>query len=175
MGVPAFFRWLTSRYPNALEDVVPKGQEGHRDPEIDNLYLDCNGIIHPCCHPEGEGIKKPGHDEDEMMQNVTEYLDFIVALTPPRKLLFLAIDGVAPRAKMNQQRSRRFCAARERREMQDAENDVRERLIAEGRDCAPPRTPSWDHNVITPGTAFMAKVHRLPRCSLPPECPHTRR
>jgi XRN 5'-3' exonuclease N-terminus len=65
--------------------------------------------------------------------------------------MFLAVDGVAPRAKMNQQRSRRFRSAKE------AEQTMAE-LVARGD--ALPEGDRFDSNCITPGTDFMYNLGR---------------
>ena len=65
----------------------------------------------------------------------------------------MAIDGVAPRAKMNQQRSRRFRTAL------DAEKAM-EKAVKEGLEM--PKDPPFDSNCITPGTEFMARLTKQP-------------
>jgi 5'-3' exoribonuclease 1 len=69
----------------------------------------------------------------------------------PRKVFFMAVDGVAPRAKMNQQRGRRFRSAK------DAEvNEAK--VIAAGK--ALPKEERFDSNCITPGTGFMDRLEK---------------
>ena len=83
------------------------------------------------------------------MSKVFAYLDHIFRMVRPRRLLYMAIDGVAPRAKMNQQRSRRFKSAREAEKM-------RAEALAKGE--PEPKGEPFDSNCITPGTPFMARL-----------------
>ncbi|KAF9057427.1 XRN 5'-3' exonuclease N-terminus-domain-containing protein [Panaeolus papilionaceus] len=122
--------------------------------EFDNLYLDMNGIVHPCTHPEG---KPAPETEEEMMVEVFKYTERVVNMVRPRKLLFMAIDGVAPRAKMNQQRSRRFRSAQEAKEKEEAKKESILLWEAMGKTVSEEEKnkKSWDSNAITPGTPFM--------------------
>lgn len=171
MGVPAFFRWLSRKYTSIIVHCVEErgkevdgvvaptdtSQKNPNDVEFDNLYLDMNGIIHPCCHPEN---KPAPQNEDEMMVDIFAYIDRIFNICRPRKLLYMAIDGVAPRAKMNQQRSRRFRASKESVETSNEKSRIREEMLSKGYNLPPekPKESKFDSNCITPGTPFMFRL-----------------
>ena len=89
MGVPKYFRWLSERYPLIMQLV-----EENRIPEFDNLYLDMNGIIHNCSHPnDGEATFRIA--EEEIFLGIFAYIEHLFSKIRPRKVFFLAIDGVA--------------------------------------------------------------------------------
>jgi len=149
MGIPKFFRWMTQKYPVVLHQVV----QGDRIPEIDNLYLDMNGIIHHCSHPsDPRAIYEI--TEPEIFSGIFASLEHLLTLAQPRRLFFLAVDGVAPRAKMNEQRSRRFKAAK-------ANEAILQRVVrtASRGEQSGQYKNDFDSNCITPGTPFMARLH----------------
>lgn len=59
-------------------------------PEIDNLYLDMNGIIHNCTHANDPNLKLT---ETEMVVRIFTYLDKLIQIIKPQRLVFMAIDG----------------------------------------------------------------------------------
>uniref|UniRef100_A0A8C8J3K7 5'-3' exoribonuclease n=1 Tax=Oncorhynchus tshawytscha TaxID=74940 RepID=A0A8C8J3K7_ONCTS len=175
MGVPAFFRWLSRKYStivvhcteerskecNGVRIPVDTSKPNPNEVEFDNLYLDMNGIIHPCTHPEDKAAPK---NEDEMMVAIFEYMDRLFNIVRPRRVLYMAIDGVAPRAKMNQQRSRRFRASKEGVELVEEKSRIREEILGRGGYLPPVEVKErFDSNCITPGTEFMDNLAKCLR------------
>ena len=91
--------------------------------------MDCNSIIYDVVRDMDE----TGDRVDAVIARIQKYID----MTRPNKTIFIAFDGVAPLAKMNQQRSRRHKTMW----LQEADDS--------------PSSSSWSTCNITPGTPFM--------------------
>lgn len=106
-----------------------------------------NGIIHNCSHPNDNDASFR-ITEEAIFLAVFAYISHLFSVIKPQKLFFLAVDGVAPRAKMNQQRSRRFRTAKEMKETVD-------KARAKGEEI--PEGDGFDSNCITPGASFSSR------------------
>jgi 5'-3' exonuclease len=138
MGVPSFFKWISDHYKSLIRSDLPNNQKRV-------LFLDLNGAIHPAVKSD---LNMP---RENMTTAVCQYLDNIVKTCNPHEI-YIAIDGVAPRAKMEQQRERRYKSALESKYLQDlALRTGNEDLI---------RIEPVDFNMISPGTQFMAELHQ---------------
>jgi len=121
MGIPYYFYYLTIKYDNIIIKKLPK--------LIDIYAIDFNGIIHP------EAAKET--NEDQLIKNLWAKIEYYNSIYNPNKLI-VCIDGVAPLAKINQQRKRRY--------LNFYRNKI-DKIIS-----------SWDTNAISPGTKFMHKL-----------------
>ncbi|CUM65023.1 uncharacterized protein PRCAT00002642001 [Priceomyces carsonii] len=106
-----------------------------------------NSILHTCTHSNDDTLTRM--TEDQMYAAIFKYIEHLFEIIKPQKVFYMAIDGVAPRAKMNQQRARRFRSAVE------AEENLK-KAIEKGLEI--PKEDPFDTNAITPGTEFMAKL-----------------
>lgn len=157
MGIPGLYGWLLRS---------PEFKDGHRGVHdslsCENLYLDMNGIIHPCCHSDNsvEAYAEQDVPEEEMFQRIRQQVIDLVELARPTNVLFLSVDGVAPRAKMNQQRSRRLINAQQAIHRASCDEQLRAERLEMGLENPPPaRNSVWDHNQIAPGTDFMKRLN----------------
>jgi len=156
MGVPGFFAWILKHYKNN-DIIIPSN---NLNKKVDILYLDANCLFHPQCFKilNNYKVKKKeinsqrklvGKLENMMMMRIINYIDFLLNKVKPTKQLYIAVDGVAPMAKMNQQRQRRY------RSIDDniIKNNIKKKHCVPVNDC-------WSNTVITPGTQFMEKLHK---------------
>ncbi|TYZ64034.1 hypothetical protein PybrP1_011892 [[Pythium] brassicae (nom. inval.)] len=158
MGIPRFYRSMSERYPLLNQPI----SDVSLLPEFDAFYLDMNGIVHNCTHSDGDpALSALGLAAQ--LHKIFAYLDRLVThIIKPKALLYIAIDGVAPRAKLNQQRSRRFRAGLERQEAMAKERFLQIQLEDEknGAASAAAHPAHFDSNCITPGTEFLAHLSR---------------
>eukprot|EP00605_Chrysophyceae_sp_TOSAG23-4_P001205 GSChrysophyteH1.ASY1.ANO1.1314.1 assembled CDS len=134
MGVPGFFRWLMQKGKEFHWKEKMVREEIYDEEDADWLLLDTNGLLHPCCLRVLEEQENNAELEVLMLEEIVTYLNKLVNLVNPVKGVMIAIDGVAPAAKMKQQRQRRFKASINPNE--------------------------WSNSAISPGTEFMEKVHK---------------
>ena len=83
-----------------------------------------------------------------MRVNVMEYIEKLINHVKPKKGVYIAIDGVAPAAKMKQQRSRRFKSVADRK-LYDTIRKKHDKEIP----------LFWNNFAISPGTNFMKRLH----------------
>jgi len=104
MGIPKFAYFISQRYPL----IVKKIKEKIDVPEIDNFYLDLNSIIHNVSHGNSILISCQKRSYEDIYLDTCDTIEKLFQIIKPKNLLFISVDGVAPRTKMNQQRIRRY-------------------------------------------------------------------
>lgn len=149
MGIPYYFASIVHTNPSILTQRTV----------CNRLYLDFNSVIHGCSANvinkliETAAIQKTSHVKahtpqvyQSIFKDIIRHVDTICAACAPSDLLYIAVDGVAPLAKINQQRKRRFLTS--------FRND-RLLNIRKNHNMV---TSDWDSNCITAGTQFMADL-----------------
>ena len=156
MGVPHFFNQLLKSYKKD-GFVFKKEKIDNKDikdiiDSIDYFLLDANSFIHPVCFKvvaDNPDVQNNDRLEDKIMVAIIEYLEKLIEYVDPKKGIFLAIDGVAPVAKIKQQRSRRFKSVADRMMMDSIKRKHKK-----------PTSFFWNNSAITPGTVFMEKLDK---------------
>lgn len=149
MGIPSFFRHIVVRYNNDVLRGISKSDYG-RGLECTRLFIDFNCILHKCAQQVSSRFRTlPKQLLEEMIMNDSiRYVEYIRSIVKPQEMMYIAIDGVCPRAKMVQQRKRRYISS------------MRKRLVEDNPDYQKSTNLEWNSNAITPGTLFMTQFDK---------------
>jgi hypothetical protein len=138
MGIPSYFSYIVKNHAS----IIQKYEANLKI--INNLYLDCNSIIYDVYH---------NCDIDQtnkqfaviIIERVILKIEEYIALIRPQNTIVIAFDGVAPVAKLEQQRSRRYKSW--------YQTELSANILKKENKNA------WNTASITPGTKFMAELN----------------
>ena len=137
MGIPYLFSYIVKNHSNIIRKL------SSNPIKVDNLYLDCNSIIYDAVYKMGMNVLTENSSNQIIAKVIETIKEYIYLLKPTNKVI-IAFDGVAPVAKLEQQRSRRFKSL--------YQNSL-SRSLLKTTDPDP-----WNTTAITPGTVFMKNL-----------------
>lgn len=153
MGVPGFFAWILKNY-KSNNILLKQVQE-----KINILYIDANSLFHPQAfkildyYIESDKTRNLDINklESDINSRIIRYIDFLISFVNPEKT-FIAVDGVAPMAKISQQRKRRYKTV--------LDSELKNKIYSKFK-IPKYKIPNniWSNNSITPGTNFMDKLN----------------
>jgi len=137
MGIPSYFSHIIRNYSNII-----RAWKDFTYRQIDMLFMDCNSIIYDAVHSIPYDKIQNDDYENRIIQQVVLSIEKYILTIQPTSTLIIAFDGVAPFAKMEQQRTRRCRTAH-----------IKSHLLHTD-------TNGWDTSAITPGTNFMITLSK---------------
>ena len=130
MGIPSYFVYLVRNYKSILKQY-------NKNIKINNFYLDSNSIIYDAV--QNIEYTKDNY-ENKIISFVITKIKYYIEIIKPINVIYIAFDGVAPVAKLEQQRNRRY------------KTYYTNNLLDNNNE-------KWDTCNITPGTSFMKKLN----------------
>ena len=136
MGLPSYFSFIVKNHTNIVKKLHTLNKN------INNFYLDSNSIIYDSLRNlentfDGDNEKF----ELQLLKNICDKIDEYILTIKPNKRVFIAFDGVAPVAKLEQQRTRRY----------------KSYLLKFLKNKLSKQNDLWDKTSITQGTECMKK------------------
>jgi len=142
MGIPSYFSYIIKNYTNIIRSL-----QSFQPGSFDHLYMDCNSIIYDSYYNILKSDKVNVHDhielENAIIQQVIQKIEHYIQYLKPKQTVFIAFDGVAPFAKMEQQRTRRN------------KGHFISKIPLFSKES------TWELSSITPGTNFMNNLSQI--------------
>ena len=138
MGIPAYFSYIVKNHTKIIRRLIKN------DMAVNNFFLDSNSIIYDCVHNiDIDAISTSV--SMSIIQKVIEKIEEYISLIEPNNILYIAFDGVAPMAKLDQQRNRRYKSWYQGTIMHQINKNK--------------KPDPFNTTAITPGTKFMKSLN----------------
>jgi len=138
MGIPSYFSFIVKNHSNIIRKLNKNCYK------INNLYLDSNSIIYDAVR-NIDFTKLVESDIQTIIRCVIKKIDEYINIIQPDTYIYIALDGTAPVAKLEQQRQRRYKSLYQSQITKTIFKDT--------------KLDPFNTTAITPGTKFMNELN----------------